>query len=64
MTQIRWVLLEIELEDGEVEQAKGVDGSVDEYIRNEIDWLNDSFSSVKIIEITDENDHSFLEEIE
>ena len=62
MTQIRWVLLEIELEDREVEQAEAVDGSVEDYIRSEIAWLNDSFSSVKIIEITDENDHPFLEE--
>jgi len=58
MTQTRWVVLKIEIGDGDAEQAKLVDGTIEQYIRRELDWLNDSFTSVEVLEISDEYDGS------
>lgn len=49
----RWVLLEVEMNDGDVEAAELVDGSIEEYINKEIDWLNESFDTVSILWIAD-----------
>lgn len=53
MTVKRWVLLEVELNDGDVEAAELVDGSIEGYINKEVDWLNDSFDTVSILWIAD-----------
>lgn len=49
----RWVLLELELNEGEVEQAELIDGSVEEYIEKELDWLIGSFGTVSVLWIAD-----------
>lgn len=49
----RWVLLELELNEGEVEQAELIDGSVEEYIEKELHWLTDSFDTVSVLWIAD-----------
>ena len=49
----RWVLLALELNEGEVEQAELIDGSVEEYIERELHWLTDSFDTVSVLWITD-----------
>ena len=49
----RWVLLELELNEGEVEQAELIDGSVEEYIEKELDWLIESFDAVSTLWIAD-----------
>ena len=53
MTVKRWALLEVELNDGDVETAELVDGSIEGYINKEVDWLNESFDSVSILWIAD-----------
>ena len=53
MTVKRWVLLEVELNDGDVEAAELVDGSIEGYINKEVDWLNESFDTVSILWIAD-----------
>lgn len=62
MVQTRWVLLELSMDDGEAETAELVDGSVEEYITKEIDWLLNSFSDVQILKISDENEDGFMME--
>lgn len=53
MTQERWVLLKVEMSDGDVEAAELVDGSIEEYINKEVDWLNESFDTVSVLWIAD-----------
>lgn len=62
MTQIRWAVIKFTLGDGDAEQAELVDGSVEEYIREEVEWLNDSFADVEVIEISNEYDENIGEE--
>ncbi len=61
MLQTRWVLLKVTLNDGQVEQADLVDGGIEEFIAKEIEWLDESFDTVSILEITDEFDHKAFE---
>lgn len=56
MTQTRWVLLKVEV-DEEVQE-------VEEYIEKELAWLNDSFSSVEVLEIMNEYEENVMEEQE
>lgn len=58
MTQYRWVVLKVGLSDGQVETAEGIDGSIEEYIEQELAWSRDSFESLDIIEISDEYDNT------
>lgn len=58
MTQYRWVVVRVGLSDGQVETAEGIDGSIEEYIEQELAWSRDSFESLDIIEISDEYDNT------
>lgn len=66
MSQTRWVLLELEVSDEKVKateeelQRKFI--SVEEFIEWEVQWLNEGFDTVSIIEITSELDHNVFEE--
>lgn len=66
MSQTRWVLLEVEVSDEKVnateEELQRKFISVDEFIEWEVQWLNESFDSVSILEITSELDHNVFEE--
>lgn len=56
--QTRWAVIKFTLGEGDAEQAKLVDGSIEDFIRHEVSWLNDSFADVEVIEISDEYDNS------
>lgn len=58
MTQYRWVVLMIGVSDGQVETAEGIDGSIEEYIEQELAWSRDSFESLDVIEISDKHDNT------
>lgn len=58
MTQYRWVVLKVGLDDGQVETAENIDGTIEEYIEQELAWSRESFESLEIIEISDEYDNS------
>ncbi len=49
----RWVLVEVEMSIPELEVAEILDEDIDIYVRNEFNWLKDSFASLNIIELSD-----------
>lgn len=49
MTQKRWVLLEVEVDDSEIEAE-----NVNNYVAQEITWLFESFVEVTILDIAEE----------
>ena len=51
-TQKRWVLLEVEINDEDIEVAEFI-GSIESYINNEVYWLKESFDTVSVLWIAD-----------
>jgi len=49
----RWILLEVSLSDEETKVLENVGQDFSDYIRQEIPWLNASFTSVDVVWITD-----------
>lgn len=58
MTQYRWVKLRIGIDDGQAEIAKNIDGTIEEYIEQELAWSRESFESLDILEISDTNEEN------
>lgn len=54
MTQYRWLVIRVGLNDGQVETAQSVDGTIEGYIEQELAWSRESFESMDILEIMDE----------
>jgi len=58
----RWVLVEVEMSIPELEVAEILDEDIDTYIRNEFNWLKESFASLNIIELADTREEAAQDE--